>query len=101
MNRIFNLNYSRGETNNIVGFVDLAKVHGRVTREELELVLRMYNVGEKLLLIIVLVSEIVNGGECASFRNKCSVNLGKEVTYPMDLNVYMDGIIKEKMGIGK
>ena len=76
-----------------VGFAVLKKAYDRVNREALWQVLRMYDVGGKLLnrindlYINSLTSGRVNGGVSKCFR--------------IHFNVYMDAMIKVKMGMGR
>ena len=57
-----------------VGFIDLEKAHGRVNRKALWQVLRMYDVGNKLLSVTksMYVNSLacikVKGGESERFR---------------------------------
>ena len=86
-------------------FMDLEKTYDRVIRETLWLVLRMYDVGGKLLYGIknVYVSSVacirVKGCESECFM----INSGVRLWCIMSLwlfNVYMDVVMKEvKMGI--
>ena len=88
-----------------VGFMDLEKAYDRVNRETLWQVLKMYDVGGKLLngiksmYVNSLVCVIVKGGESESFRINGGVRQGC-IMSPWLFNVYMDAVMKEvKMGM--
>ena len=88
-----------------VGFMDLKKAYYRVNREGLWQVLRMYDVGSELLNSIktMYVNNLacvrVKGGESECFRID-SVRHGS-IMSPWLFNVYMDVVMKVKMGMGR
>ena len=90
-----------------VGFMDLEKAYDRVNREALRQVLRMYDVGGKLLngikgmYVNSLAYVRVKGGESECFR----INSGMRqrcIMSPWLFNVYIDPVMTEvKMGMGR
>ena len=89
-----------------MGFMDLEKSYDRVSREALWQVLRMYDVGGKLLNCIkgMYVNRLacvkVKGGESECFRINSGVRQGC-IKSPWPFNVYMDAVMEEvKLGIG-
>ena len=87
-----------------VGFIDLEKVYDRVNKEALWHVLRMCDVGGKLLsgmYVYSLACVRVKGGE----NDPCRIDSGVRQGCLMSLwlfNVYMDAVMKEvKMGMGR
>ena len=90
-----------------MGFIDLEKAYDRVNREALCQVLRMYDMGGKLLngIKIMYVNSLdrfrEKGGESEYFRINSCMGQGCIVS-PWLFNVYMDGVIKDvKMGMGR
>ena len=90
------------ESKNIVyvGFMDLEKANDRVDREALWQVLRIFDVGGKLLngnksSMSSLCQ--TKGDESEWFRTDSSVRHGC-IMFPRLLNVYMDAVKKVKMG---
>ena len=88
-------------------FMDLEKTYDRVIREALWLVLRMYDVGGKLLYGIknVYVSSVacirVKGCESECFMINSGVRQGC-IMFSWLCNVYMDAEMNEiKMGMGR
>ena len=82
-----------------VGFIDLEKAYDRVNKKALWQVLRMYDVGGKLLsgmknmYVDSLASVRVKVGESEWFR----IDIGLRQAYIMSLwlfNVYMDAVMK-------
>ena len=89
-----------------VGFKDLEKAFDRVNREPLGQMLRMYEVGGKLLsgfkrMYADSSARVrVKGNESEWFR-KYSLVKQECIISPWPLNVYMDGVMKEmKVGMG-
>ena len=86
-----------------VGFIDLEKAYDRVNRKELWQVLRMCDVGGKLLNGIksIYVNSLacvrVKGGENEFFRINSGVKQ-RGIMSPQFFNVYMDGMMMEKKG---
>ena len=90
-----------------MGFIDLEKAYSRVNREALWQVLRMYDVGGKLLggikniYVDSLVCVKVKGDENEQFRIDSGMIQGC-IMSPWLFNVYMDALMKEvKMGMGR
>ena len=90
-----------------MGFIDFEKAYDRVNKEGLWRVLRMYDVGSKLLRGIKAMyvdssaCVRVKGGESERFRIDSGVRQGC-IMSPCLFNVYMDGVMKEvKMGMGR
>ena len=90
-----------------MGFIDLAKAYDRVNREALMQVLRIYDVGGKLLSGIKSMyvdssaSVKIKGVESEQFRIDSGVRQGC-IMFPRLFSVYMDGVLKEvKMGMGR
>ena len=89
-----------------LGFMDLEKAYDRVNREALWQVLRMYDVGVKLMngikcmYIKSLACVRVKGGESECFRIHCGARQGCNMSSWL-FNVYMDAVMKVKMGIGR
>ena len=89
-----------------MGFIDLEKVYDRVNRKALLQVLRMYDVGGKLLSGIK--SMYVDSSACVRVKvgqsDQFRIDSGVRQGCIMSLwlfNVYMDGVIKVvKMGMG-
>ena len=86
--------------------MNLEKTYDRVNRKALWEVLRMYDVGSKLLngIKIMYINNLayvrikINESEC--FRINSSMRQGS-IMSPRLFNVYMDAVIKElKIGIG-
>ena len=90
-----------------VGFMDLEKPYDRVHRKALWQVLRMYDVGGKLLNDIKSI--YVNSLACVRIKGCESepsrIDSGVRemcIMYPWLFNVYMDVVMKKlKMGMGK
>ena len=86
-------------------FIVLEKAYSRVNREALWQVLRMHDVGDKLLngikTMYVYSSACVRvkGGE-SEFRIDSKVKLGC-IMSPWLFNVYTDGVKEMKIGMGK
>ena len=90
-----------------MGFIDLEKAYDMANREALWQVLRMYDVGDKLLggINSIYVNSLacfrVKGGEREWFR------IGNEIRQycimsPWNFNVYIDAVMKEvKIGMGR
>ena len=90
-----------------MGFIDLEKAYDMVNREALWQVLRMYDVGVKLvsgiksMYVDSSASFRVKGGESVWFRIDSGVRHGC-IMSPWLFNVYMDAVMKEvKMGMGR
>ena len=89
-----------------MGFMNLEKEYDRVNREALWQVLRMYDVGGILLNGIksVYVNSLacvrVKGGESECFRIDSGVRQVC-IMFSWLFNVYMDAVIKVKMGMGR
>ena len=88
------------------GFMDLEKIYDRVNREAIWQVLRMYDVGGKLLngiksmYVNSLACVRVKGGESEHFR----INSGVRQGFIMSLwffNVYMDTDERGENGVGE
>ena len=84
----------------------LQKAYDRVNKEALWQVLRMYDVGGKLLngiksmYVNSLAYVRVKGGESECCRINSGVRKGR-IMFPWLFNVYMDAVMKEvKMGMG-
>ena len=88
-----------------VGFMDLGKAYDRVNRKILCQVLRMYNVGGKLLngiksvYVNTLACVRVKGCESECFRIDSGVRQVC-IMSPWLFNVYMDAVMELKMGWG-
>ena len=89
-----------------MGFMDLEKAFDKVNRKALQQLLRMYDVGYKLLngIYSMYVNSLacvrVKGGESECFRINSSVRQ-ECIMSPWLFNVYMDTVMNEvKMGIG-
>ena len=89
------------------GFLDLEKAYDRINREALWLVLKMYDVGGKLLINInsIYLNSLacirVKESESKCFRIDSSVRQGC-IIFPLLFNVYMEAVMKEmKMGMGR
>ena len=87
-----------------MGFMNLEKAYDRVNRETLWQVLRMYDVGSRLLngiksmYVNSLTYVRVKGGESECFR----INSG--VSCPLGSSMYiwyMDTVMEVKMGMGR
>ena len=89
-----------------MGFMDLKKSYDRVDFEAIWKMLRMFDVGGKLLkginkCVNNLAHVRVKGDEIASFRIDCGVRQGC-IPFPWLFIVYMDAVMEEmKMGIGR
>ena len=88
-------------------FMDLEKTYDKVNRKALWQVLRMYDVGSKLLSGIksIYVDSLafvrVKGGEGECFRIDSGVRQGC-IMYTWFFNLYTDAVMKEvKMEIGR
>ena len=98
---------AHGKTRRVyIGFMDLEKAYDRVNREDLCQVLRMYEVGGKLLNGIKnmyannLTCVRVKGGKSECFRINMGVRQGC-IMSPWLFNLYLNGMMKEvKMGVG-
>ena len=83
-----------------IGFMDVEKAYDMVNREALWQVLRMYDVGGKLLngiksMYAKCLSFVrVMGGESDCFRDNSSV-IQECIISPWLFNVYMDAVMKE------
>ena len=83
-----------------VGFIDLEKTYNKANREALWQVLRMYDVGDKLLIGIKSMyfdssaCVRVKGDESEQFRIDSGTRQGCIMTLWL-FNVYMDGVMKE------
>ena len=86
------------------GFIDLEKEYNRINSEALWQVLRMYDVGGKLLIGIKSMyidssaCVKVKVGESEQFRIDSGVRQGCIVS-PWLFNVYMNAVMKEKVGM--
>ena len=82
-----------------VGFMDLEKAYDMVNREALRKVLRMYDVGGKLLngiksmYVNRLTCVRAKGGESECFRIDSSVRQ-VSIMSPWLFNVYMEAVMK-------
>ena len=90
-----------------MGFINLEKMYNMVNREALWQVLRMCDMGDKLqseiksMYIDSSACVRVKGGENEWFMIDSGVRQGFIMfMYPWLFNVYMDGVIKVKMGMG-
>ena len=90
-----------------VGFIDLEKVYDRVNRKALWQVLRMYDVGNKLMrgiesmCVDISACIRVKRGESEQFRIDRGVRQGC-IMFPWLVNVYMNRVMEEvKMGMGR
>ena len=90
-----------------MGFMDLEKAYDRVNREALCKVLRMYDVGDKLLngiksvYVKSLACARIKGCDSECFRIDISMRQVC-IMSPWLFNVYMDALTKEvKMGMGR
>ena len=88
-----------------VGFMDLEEVNDRVNREALWQVLRMYNVGGKLLngfksmYINNIACVRVKGGETECFRTNSGLRQ-ECIMSSWHFSVYIDAVMKEvRMGM--
>ena len=88
-----------------VSFMDLEKAYDRVNREGIWQVLRLYDVGGKLMndiksmYVNSLACVRVKGGESECFRFNSRVKQGC-IMSPSVFNVYMDAVMKEvKIGM--
>ena len=83
-----------------VGFIDLEKAYDRVKREALWQMVRMYDVGGKLLngikstYVDSSACVRVKGGASERFRIDSGMRQGC-IMSPRLFNVYMDGVMKE------
>ena len=92
---------------NVLGFIDLEKTYDKVNREALRQVLRMYDVGGKLLggiksmYVDRLAYVRVKGGVSEQFRIDSGMRHGC-IMSPWLFDVYMDVVMREvKMGMGR
>ena len=82
-----------------MGFIDLEKTYGKVNRETFSQVLKMYDMGSKLLsgiksmYIDSSACVRVKGGESEQFRIDSEVRQGCIISL-WPFNVYMDGVMK-------
>ena len=86
-----------------MGFIELEKAYDRVNREALWQVMRMYDVGGKLLngiksmYVDSSACVRVKGGESEQFRIYSGVRQGCIMSHWL-FNVYLDGVMKVGMG---
>ena len=86
-----------------VGFIDLEKTYDRVNRKALWQVLRMYDMGGKLLngiksmYIDSSASVRIKGGISEQFRIDSGARQGCIMSLWL-FNIYVDGVRKMKMG---
>ena len=97
--------HERKKCSMYMGFMNLEKAYDRINREALWQVLRMYDVGSKLLngiksmYVNSLACLKVKGGESECFRINSCVRQGC-IMSPWLFNVNMDVVMKEvKMGM--
>ena len=90
-----------------MGFIDLEQTYDRVNREALWQVLRMYDVGDKLLsgikrtYVDSSACVRVKGSESERFRIDSGVRQAR-IMSPWLFNVNMDGVMKKvKMRMGR
>ena len=90
-----------------IGFMDLEKAYERISREALWQLLRMYDVGGKLLNGIKSTGMYLNSLSCVRVKrseSECfridSVVRQEWIIFPWLVNVYMDAVRKEvQMGM--